>query len=619
MVWAATSAGIAHASNPRCYGAAARNPVHQCNNPALRLSVSPTPSEAQIMPNTPCAPIVATPEICTFGVPAAQAAGTIALIGDSHAWQWRGGMQALARARRWQALSITRFSCPFTDGITTTLGEPRRVQCLEWNRSVVQWLGQHPEIDTVFVSNHPGRVMTEPGQSELDAQVADITAAWNELPATVRHIVVIRDTPYMHENTLACVERAIAQRRDAARACAVPRYGALHYDPDLIAAQRLRSPRVQVVDLTHFLCGRRLCYPVVGGALVYRDADHLTSVFATTLGPFLLRQVDRLMGSWPATPAGMARASTARAPASLMPASMGVRTARVSHPRCFGAAARDRAHPCANPALRLAVAPTPGEAQITPNAPCTPIEPVLNVCGFGVPAGKSSATVGLLGNSHAGHWRAALEVAARALGWQGISITHSSCPFMRSTIDLPEPKRRQCTRWNRGVVSWYDRHPEVGTVFVSDQPTPPLVSHRGGPFATQVNGYIDAWHELPATVRHIVVIRDNPYSRWDTLACVERAMARREPAGERCAIPRAQALKPDPATIAAHRLHSSRVQIIDLTRFFCDSLLCYPVIGGALVYRDVDHLTRVFAATLGPYLLREVRRLGISRRHRGTG
>jgi hypothetical protein len=264
------------------------------------------------------------------------------------------------------------------------------------------------------------------------------------------------------------------------------------------------------------------------------------------------------------------------------------------------------------------VEPTPGDAQIVPNAPCTPIEPALNVCGFGVPAGESTATVGLLGNSHAGHWRAALQVVTRALGWQGISITRSSCPFMHATIDLPEPKRAECTSWNRGVVSWFDRHPEVGTVFVSDQPTPPLVSRPSGVLATQAGAYIDAWQELPVTVRHIVVIRDNPYSRWNTLACVERAMDRREPAGERCAIPRDQAVKPDPAVIAARWLGSSRVQVIDLTRFFCDSRLCYPVIGGALVYRDVDHLTRVFATTLGPYLLREVRRLGVSR-HRRVG
>jgi hypothetical protein len=47
-----------------------------------------------------------------------------------------------------------------------------------------------------------------------------------------------------------------------------------------------------------------------------------------------------------------------------------------------------------------------------------------------------------------------------------------------------------------------------------------------------------------------------------------------------------------------------RVRLIDLTRLFCDRARCFPVIGGAYVYRDFNHLNRVFAATLGPYLLR---------------
>lgn len=253
--------------------------------------------------------------------------------------------------------------------------------------------------------------------------------------------------------------------------------------------------------------------------------------------------------------------------------------------------------------------PSPGEAQITPNAPCTPIEIALNVCGFGAPAASASATIALVGNSHAGHWRAALEIAAKALHWQGLSITRSSCPLMQATIRLPEPKRAECTLWTQGVVGWFAQHPEVSTVFVSDQPTPPLVARGQSVLAAEVDGYVGVWKALPATVSHIFVIRDNPYARGDTLACVERAMAHRESAGLRCAIPRNQALKADPQAIAAQQLHSPRVRVIDLTRFFCDSQSCYPVIGGALVYKDPDHLTRVFATTLGPFLLREVRRL----------
>ena len=49
-----------------------------------------------------------------------------------------------------------------------------------------------------------------------------------------------------------------------------------------------------MIDMTPFFCGPTACFPVIGGALVYRDQEHLTGVYATTLSPYLLREIDRL-------------------------------------------------------------------------------------------------------------------------------------------------------------------------------------------------------------------------------------------------------------------------------------------------------------------------------------
>ena len=73
-------------------------------------------------------------------------------------------------------------------------------------------------------------------------------------------------------------------------------------------------------------------------------------------------------------------------------------------------------------------------------------------------------------------------------------------------------------------------------------------------------------------------------------------------------MPRSSALARDAARRGGRALRSERVHTVDLTRFFCDARTCYPVVGGALVYKDNTHLTTVFAATLGPYLRRAVER-----------
>jgi hypothetical protein len=160
------------------------------------------------------------------------------------------------------------------------------------------------------------------------------------------------------------------------------------------------------------------------------------------------------------------------------------------------------------------------------------------------------------------------------------------------------------------VLGWFAKHPEVSTVLVSDHAGGQVVS-RGGTsqLEAQINGYIGAWRALPATVKRIVVIRDTPVSRSSTRACVQHAIATRQRAGVACAVPRSAAIGgPDPAVIAAGRLRSKRVRAVDLTRFFCDARLCYPVVGGALVFRDIGHLTDAFSVSLGPFLLRAVER-----------
>jgi len=43
--------------------------------------------------------------------------------------------------------------------------------------------------------------------------------------------------------------------------------------------------------------------------------------------------------------------------------------------------------------------------------------------------------------------------------------------------------------------------------------------------------------------------------------------------------------------------------------FQCSARFCFPVIGGVLVHKDIDHITRTFAETLAPYLQRDYDRL----------
>jgi hypothetical protein len=104
-------------------------------------------------------------------------------------------------------------------------------------------------------------------------------------------------------------------------------------------------------------------------------------------------------------------------------------------------------------------------------------------------------------------------------------------------------------------------------------------------------------------VRRIYVLRDTPTATKPEEACMGHAL-RTHASWSRCTESRAAMLRPDQAAIAAAHSSDPRVKLLDLTRFLCSASVCPPVIGGVLVRKDGDHLTRLFSSTLGRFVLR---------------
>jgi hypothetical protein len=275
---------------------------------------------------------------------------------------------------------------------------------------------------------------------------------------------------------------------------------------------------------------------------------------------------------------------------------------------CFGAPARNPIARCIDSRLRLTVYPTPDDAVLQPAAPCQQLAQgnIVNPCKFGV-SGSAKPTVALIGDSHAGHWRPAVDVVARATGVSAVSITRSGCPFTYARVVIAEAGRAAaCQSWTRATLAWLESHREITTVFVSQRASAPFVRTRGASnFDTAVSGYAALMQALPATVTSVIVIRDTPLDSAVAQDCVRRLHAEHQPVNIRCARPRAKALRPDPAAAAARRLRG-RVHVLDMTPFFCSSAVCYPVVGGALVHKDADHMTLEFAKTLGPFMIGKI-------------
>ena len=279
------------ASNPKCFGAAARDPRKPCSNRRLRYKVVPTPIAARRAPNHPCKVIERHDDIqvCEFGVPKEKAKDSDR--GDRG--QPRLALAAVARLRGAQEglAGVQRHphELPVLQG---RAGHPRadalRVPALEGRRAQVVLAPPRGDATSSPPSSPAGRASAPSRRDKFGAEVDGYLKAWKTLPATVKRITVIRDTPKMRGDTDTCVQQAISAHRRAGPACALPRSDALDRDAAVAAAQR-HPPRVRYVNLTRFFCDSSRCFPVIGGALVYKDATHITSVYGRTLGPYLLR------------------------------------------------------------------------------------------------------------------------------------------------------------------------------------------------------------------------------------------------------------------------------------------------------------------------------------------
>jgi hypothetical protein len=233
-----------------------------------------------------------------------------------------------------------------------------------------------------------------------------------------------------------------------------------------------------------------------------------------------------------------------------------------------------------------------------PDSPCVPTADrkryaAIEPCIFGDLDTSGPPRVALIGDSHSGHLRAAVDVWAQALGWKAISITRPGCAFSTEAYPAPPPIPERCRVHTAEALRWLRRHSSVTTVFTSSS------AGRG----LSPGGFLAAWTQAPKSVNRIFEIRDVPRVSYATAGCVLSVMRRHARSSRACSVARSGAFPFDPAAAAAARA-GGRIRLLDLSRYFCDASRCYPVIGGAYVYKDFNHLNRVFAATLGPALLR---------------
>ena len=148
------------------------------------------------------------------------------------------------------------------------------------------------------------------GQGAAEHVPEGYLAAWNALAQGGVRVLALRDNPWFGFDVPECVDL----HEDAADACAKPR--------DALLSRRSPTAdyhldNVYFADISDLFCDERLCRPLQGQVLLYRDDHHITNTFSQLAAPRIARTLAQAEAAFAMADAGhwIAGAAQANQPA----------------------------------------------------------------------------------------------------------------------------------------------------------------------------------------------------------------------------------------------------------------------------------------------------------------
>ncbi|MGA7297324.1 MAG: acyltransferase family protein [Rhodanobacteraceae bacterium] len=224
----------------------------------------------------------------------------------------------------------------------------------------------------------------------------------------------------------------------------------------------------------------------------------------------------------------------------------------------------------------------------------------LNVCGFGEKNGQHTAVV--IGDSVALQWFPAYQRIFDRPGWRLLVVTKSSCPMVDAPIFYAKVGGifKTCAKW---------RHKAIQAIATLEPDIVILGSSYTYDYSrTQwVEGTRHVLRALNGSAKRIYLMRSTPALPFN---------------GPSCLAPRSWLYSAlSTKTVCASPANSSRndrvyhwlqdaagsfdkVRTVDMIDHVCPNGVCHAKLDGQIVFRDDQHMTASFAASLAPVLAR---------------
>lgn len=299
----------------------------------------------------------------------------------------------------------------------------------------------------------------------------------------------------------------------------------------------------------------------------------------------------------------------AATPAAVIQSARTVAATTATLDTCAGAAALDPERTeCAN--AGTGGAPVPALDLLLDDQPSRPDcyarwgEDEVRMCALGPRSGYDKRLL-VVGDSHSQALTDVYAAVAESLGWRLDVASRAGCQWVSSAApdrSGPSSVQEECANWRTAINGYaasgdYDAIVTTASTNSWFEPVPEGMTRVE--FHTEL--ILDAWASRASTGVPILAIRDNPVFPDSMVDCLaDRGAIER---GE-CSLPREDAIRGTGLYDAIAQ--TPNAHLIDLIDYECGPARCDMVVGGVIVTRDGEHLTRTYAETLRPYLEREL-------------
>ncbi len=226
---------------------------------------------------------------CAFGD--VTSSTTIALLGDSHASHWLGGLDVAGKAHGWKIDAHVMGACPVADLRGLVDGAAARMfeRCGEFQEETMRRLAATTPR-AVLLSNadyyiNPPSSWGAQAGLPVSVWVEALRRTYTRINRMGIEVIVMRGLPWVPFDVPSCLSRRAA-KLPFAQECAFVPDRAFMAQAQLAQEKAATGLRVRFIDMNDFVCGAGpgSCATERDGTILYTDDNHISFSLSHSLG-----------------------------------------------------------------------------------------------------------------------------------------------------------------------------------------------------------------------------------------------------------------------------------------------------------------------------------------------